>query len=1176
MRHESSQYSASGPICSGRGEFNMQADDESAADAGALPECPEDLMARTIATHAAEPLFLLDAENRITFGNPAAERTFGWSLKEMRGKALRDLVGCSCGRGEVCPRLTSIQEKVPNSPITEPPYEASMSRKDGTRLEVVCSHSPIVEAGAAAGGVLIVRDVTAQRRAERRTLELSRRLEAYLTNSPLAVVEFAPDQTITRWNPEAERLFGWTAGEIVGRSAADCPWAQPERPVLTPEPGSASPPATTRSHTKDGRIVEIEWRHSQLLDADGKLLSALSLGLDVSERVSALNALRESEELFRSTMQHAPVGIAHLDMEGHFLLVNEELCRMLGYSAQEFVGRTVQQITHPDDFAWEQPNARALIEGQIPSYSREKRYIRKDGTIIWVIVRSSLLHDAAGNPTFVVAVVSDITERKRADEWLRRSRDQYRFLADSMSQMVFSATPDGRADYGNRRWLDYAGQPLDPALSPGWAPVIHPEDRQDSSALWRNCVKTGAPYQIETRVRRADGEYRWHLVRATALRDEDGGIIQWVGACTDIEDQKQAEAELESKIRERTAEALEQARRAEEASLAKSEFLATMSHEIRSPINVIVGLADLLWESKLPDQEREYTRVLRKAGETLMRVIDDILDLSAVEARRLSVEHVSFELGAVLDTVLAILLPRAKGRGLQLVCEVEAGIPKPLAGDPNRLHQVLVNLLGNAMKFTEKGSVALRVQQSPGGAPGTLTFSVADTGIGIPADKQALIFEPFTQADSSTTRKYGGTGLGLTISRGLVERMGGRMWVESEPGRGSTFSFTIPFGIPAEQVPEAPLGYHAQVLIVDDSDANRMILRQTLAPYVDDAAEAASGEEGLAKLEAAESGGRPVTLALVDSRMPFMSGADFIREARRRGFTGVTFAVLSSEGGDEERSRYREIGVGLYFTKPLRKGEILSVIRTLPAEAVPAEPAPKAALDAAPGPPRRILLADDSADNVFLIQAFLKGSEYSVEVASDGAEAVAKVQAGGYDLVLMDIQMPVLDGHAATRAIRSWESENRRRPLPVLALTAHALQSEVDKSLEAGCNAHLSKPIQRAALLAALSRFSGERTATRIVATAPEGLEDLSRRYLAKRQEGLPALRELVEAGEYRRVRELAHDIKGTGLGYGFPPLTDAARELEAAAAGSDLEHMRNALLQMEEYVSAVEIEPGG
>jgi len=237
----------------------------------------------------------------------------------------------------------------------------------------------------------------------------------------------------------------------------------------------------------------------------------------------------------------------------------------------------------------------------------------------------------------------------------------------------------------------------------------------------------------------------------------------------------------------------------------------------------------------------------------------------------------------------------------------------------------------------------------------------------------------------------------------------------------------------------------------------------------------------------------------------------------------------------------------LYFTKPLRKGEILSVIRTLPAEAVQAEPAPKAALDAAPGPPRRILLADDSADNVFLIQAFLKGSEYSVEVASDGAEAVAKVQAGGYDLVLMDIQMPVLDGHAATRAIRSWESENRRRPLPVLALTAHALQSEVDKSLEAGCNAHLSKPIQRAALLAALSRFSGERTATRIVATAPEGLEDLSRR-IPGQAPGRPA--GVTRVGGGRGIPPGARTgarHQGTGLGYGFPPLTDAARELEAA-----------------------------
>jgi PAS domain S-box-containing protein len=1126
-------------------------------------------LVRTIATYGAEPLFLLDGEGRIAYANPAAERALGWSAHELAGKKLHELTGCACDRTLLCPKLPeSVLAGGPSHRI-QPHFDACMTRKDGVRLEVVCTISSIVKDGAVVGGVLMVRDVTEQRLAARQLQDLARRLEAYMANSPLAAVEFTPEGAITRWSPAAERIFGWTAGEMIGRRLESCPWLGLEAPPAgDPRPGGRFD--AIECFAKNGAQIEIEWHYSSLSEAGGPRLSVLALGVDVTSRNAAVHALKESERRFRATMQRAPVGIAHIDANCRYRLVNDTLCQTLGYRAEELVGRSVREITHPDDVGADTGNIEALIAGRINSYSHEKRYIRKDGSAVWVMVRSSIVCEAPDWPSYVVAVISDISARKRADEALRHSRDQYRFLADSLPQMVFTARPDGVVDYQNRRWREYAGASPVGSVADAWEVLLHPEDRAAAIRQWENCLRGGSPYQVEARIRRADGAHRWHLVRANAMAGENGAVIQWVGTCTDIEEQKRAEAELERKIRERTAEAAAQAQRAEQASQAKSDFLAMMTHEIRSPLNVIVGLAELLGESELPPSQLEYTRVLRKASETLLTVVNDILDISAVEARKLKIERVGFELGAVLESVLAIKLQRAKGRGLSLTCEAAPDIPTRLVGDPNRLRQILINLVGNAMKFTAEGSVRLCVRAAED-APGDLIFSVADTGIGIPAEKLGLIFEPFTQADSSTTRKYGGTGLGLSISQRLVELMGGRIWVESEPGRGSTFQFRIPFGVQTGEQAEAVRDGPARVLIVDDSYANRLILRQSLAQHVASVVEAANGVEGLARLREAEAAGRPITLALVDSRMPVMGGADFVNEARQAGFSSLAIAIVSSEGGEEERAYYRGVGISAYLTKPLRKSEILSLPQLAPAvgpEAPPASKPPSAGVE------RSLLLADDSEDNVFLMQAFLRGSGRRLDVASDGAEAVAKFRSGRYDLVLMDVNMPVMDGHAATRAIRAWEAENRRQRTPILALTAHALQSEVDKSVAAGCDAHLSKPIQREALLAAIAAHEGGRPAKRIVATAPAGLEELSRRYLAKRKDGMAALRHLVEAGDCDRVRGCAHDIKGSGASYGFPPLTEMARQLEQAAIGRDLALMSAALQTMEGYLAAVEIGP--
>jgi PAS domain S-box-containing protein len=1051
-----------------------------------------------ITAHAAEPLFLLDVDNRITLANPAAERTFGWTAAEMHGTEFQAISGCRCDRDLPCPQVNEPGGmSCQHGPGAEC-HQALMFRKDGSPLDVVCSIAPILEDGKLRAGVLMVHDVTRQKHAERELLKVSRQMDSHLANAPLAVVELAPDYRVSRWTPGAERLFGWTTEEAVGKSLLEWPWlprvAIPPQVLVADVPESAQdaavsvmgignpePPSrvvrefpesrrvatVTRSRTKDGRTVDVEWYHSELRDSSRGLVSVLGFGLDVTARNRAERALRESEARFRATFEQAAVGLVEVGIDGRILMVNEKLCQIVGRPAGLLTGSALIDLTHPDDRAGDYENLNVLLSGSIGPSQTEKRQVRPDGTVVWVKASFALVRDAAGQPCSLIGAIRDVSDQKEAEIALQQSRDRYRFLADSMPHLVFTATPEGEVDYCNWRWTDYTGRPAVDSAGRELTAVIHPDDLDGCRTKWVCAIASGEPYFTEARLRRVDGEYRWHRIQAARLHDEAGTILQWVGACDDIDDRKKAEARLERTVQERTAEAGEQARRAEAANQAKSEFLAMISHEIRSPMNIIAGMADLLWESELSAQQQEYLSILRKAGETLLAVINDILDLSAVEARRLRIEASEFDLSSVLDGALMVMRPRARTRKLELSCEVAPSVPKHPVGDAARVRQILLNLIGNAIKFTETGSVTLRVKGEPEMGPGGVSFAITDTGIGIPEDKHALIFEPFAQADSSITRKFGGTGLGLTISKQLVDLMGGRIWVESEPGQGSTFAFSVPFGVRPDP-PDAP-----------------------------------EAQNGLA----------------------FLTGANGQGPAHSCGLEPLR-SVAQGPGAMAGRR------------------------------------------------PARILLADDSADNVFLVQAFLKDSAYLLDVVTDGAQAVAQVQQHCYDLILMDVQMPLMDGRTATRAIRAWEAGQRRAPVPVLALTAHALSNEVEKSLAAGCDAHLTKPIQRHALLQALERYVGGKAPVRIVASPPEGLHEVARQYLSRRRDGMRALWGWAASAEYDRIRGAAHDIKGTGASYGFPPLTETARELEQAASAKDLERLSRALRSMEDYLVAVEIAP--
>jgi PAS domain S-box-containing protein len=639
--------------------------------------------------------------------------------------------------------------------------------------------------------------------------------------------------------------------------------------------------------------------------------------------------------------------------------------------------------------------------------------------------RAGLYDTATGTLLFTCSVVTSLAalilwsgrlydradgERRRMEQELRASEARGRELADSMPQIVWAARPDGWTDYFNQRWFDYSGLTYAQTEGHGWASRIHPEDQPGAVEGWVRAVETGTAYEMEIRFQRAsDGAYRWHLVRGLPTRDAGGAITRWLGTCTDIEDQKAATAA------------------AEQANKAKSEFLANMSHEIRTPMNGIIGFTELLLASPLTRAQRDQLLMIDDSGERLLSLINEILDFSKIESGGLALEARPFGLRRLVSEAARSVGGSAELKGLELSHRVAPDVPDQVVGDDGRLRQVLVNLLGNAVKFTHAGQVALEIDKEREQAGEvTLHGVVRDTGIGVAPERLAAIFEPFTQADGSTTRQYGGTGLGLTISSQIVTQMGGTMWVESDVGRGSAFHFRVRLAAPA-----------------------------------------------------------PSALpAAVDAR----------------------------------KDRGRAV--------PARAGRVLNV-----------------------------LVAEDNKVNQRLMLGILESLGHRVTVVGDGLEAVEAARTGGFDVALLDVQMPEMDGFAATAAIRGLEKDTGGH-LPIAAVTASALKGDREACLAAGMDGYLAKPIRAAELLEVIDRLTrgaplpdpsfdpGDLLAR--VEGDRDLLLDLVNIFRAEYPGLLANLRQRVEAGDARGVQEAAHAIKGTVGNFCAPPASEAARVLEA------------------------------
>lgn len=920
-----------------------------------------------------------------------------------------------------------------------------------------------------------------------------------------------------------------------------------------------------------------------LRDKDGRIVGTFGMSRDITVLKQAEQTLRESEQRFRTVADTNPAMVAIYQGTSH-RYCNRAMEELTGYSRGELLETSFLDIVHPEFREIVLQRSLARQRGEKVPNRYEMKIVTKDGKTRWIDFSAAVI-DYEGE-TAVLGIAIDVTDRKEAEDAWRRSDARFRRLVSSNIIGMMITSYDGLITEANEALLDLVGYTR-ADLEAGhvrWNAMTPPEYRQLDEFAIEQLKKTGTCRPWEKEYIHKDGSRVPVLVGVTLIEGSGDECLCFV---LDMTMQKEAERELQ-----KAKEA------AEAASQAKSNFLANVSHEIRTPMNAVIGMTELVLDTDLDPTQREYLRIVLESGEALVTLIDDILDFSKIEAGRLELEPVPFDPRESLGDTMKSLAVRAHRKNLELAYYISPDVPQRLLGDLARLRQVVINLIGNAIKFTEEGEVLLDVEcESRRDGEATLHFSVMDTGIGVSDQMLSRIFEAFEQADASTTRRYGGTGLGLAISSRLVELMGGKIWAESEIDRGSTFHFTARFGlidgaITEDRPADASRIVGLRALVVDDNATNRRILQQMLENWDMISMGASGAREALQVMRDAQMVGEPVSLVLADVNMPEIDGfelADAIKSDSQLG--GAVVMMLTSGGRPGDIARCEELGTAAYLMKPVKQSELFDAI-ALALGVTELENAEADVLASDSGRqirPLRILLAEDSLVNQKLAIGLLERWGHDVTAVATGKEAVEQAESNEFDLVLMDVQMPEMDGLEATGIIREREKKTARRT-PIVAMTAHAMKGDREKCLEAGMDGYVAKPVRARELHAAIAEFfateafcepermesldgSGSvdwSAANRTVQGNRDLLREVVRAFVSECPTLLDRLESAFDADEADAARRIAHTIKGSLRAFGAEAATEIAGEIELLSKQGDLRTAAECLAALREKLAQI------
>jgi PAS domain S-box-containing protein len=1075
-------------------------------------------------------------------------------------------------------------------------------RKNGQNLPAEVSLTPIDLDGRKAL-FAVWRDLSERQQAETALRESESRFQQFMEHSPFAAFIKDDQGRLIYVNRKFEQGLGRKSAEVLGKTAFEWLPAETARKLTesdqavlaSGQPGEIVEPVPLA----DGRTREWLLMKFPIKSESGRTLLG-GVGIDVTDQRGAERQLQQSEAQFRDLFDDAPVAYHELDLKNRITRVNKTELTLLGYAAEEMVGRLVW------DFIVEDKNADAAQNaGDSAMDAYQRTFRRKDGKTIPVLMRHKLIKDGHGMICGMRSTLQDISALKRKEEQLREAEEKYRSIFEHAVEGIFQSTGEGAYINANPALAQIYGydSPDDLMCSVtnvGRQLYVDPQRRPAFVALMN---EKGSVTDFESEIRRKDGSRIWISERARAVRDQDGKLLYYEGTVEDVT----ARRETDAAITQARDAALESAR-------LKTEFLANMSHEIRTPMNGVIGMTGLLMDTDLTPKQRDFAETISGSAESLVAIINDILDFSKIEAGMLVFEEIDFQLGQAVEGAVELLAERAAAKEIELTSLLQSDVPSDLRGDPGRLRQVITNLVGNAVKFTDKGEVFVQAQKVDEDAESVrLRFTIRDTGVGIDKDAQGKLFQAFVQADGSTTRKFGGTGLGLAICKQLVRQMDGEIGVESTPGKGATFWFTARFvkqpqAVPAV-VPQLEILRKARILVVDDNATCRSAIHHMLQAVGVREELAVSGPEALVMLRTSATRNQLYDVILIDMRMPEMDGMGLARAIRNdRRFAGIPLVMMTSRDRRDDPEAMRDVGIDAYIPKPLKRAALFDALRSvltdddagvgMDASLValkrgPASAAPMAGLSL------HILVAEDNEVNQKVALHQLKKIGFTATAVGNGVAAIEALRKDDYDIVFMDCQMPELDGYGATSQLRKIEGNERHTW--VIAMTANTLEGDRDKCLAAGMDDYVAKPVKTDDMLAALNRYVRAMDGPPAVATAPAtpaapelsaGVEE--EEMLAIDPAALAGFREMDEDGNGRIVDHLieafldntpkviaegqraleqqaalqvarcAHSLKGSCSNFGAARMRDACLRLETLAGTGNLTGASEMLSQIE------------